>query len=52
MENKQNQSITIDNTYLVAVLQNEVNRLMQENVHLKAYIEQLANVETETTQAE
>ncbi|MDO5375685.1 MAG: hypothetical protein Q4F01_05790 [Staphylococcus rostri] len=49
---KQNQGITIENDYLVAVLQNEVNKLMQENVHLKAYIEQLANEKNESTQSE
>ncbi|MCS4486391.1 hypothetical protein [Staphylococcus americanisciuri] len=51
MENKQ-QGVTLDNTHIITVLQSEVNRLMQENVHLKAYIQQLTTDENEPAQNE
>lgn len=45
MENEQ-QGITLDNNHIITVLQNEMNRLMQENIHLKAYIQQLTTSDT------
>lgn len=48
----ENNGITLDNNHIIKVLQNEVNRLSQENIYLKAYIEQLVTDKDEPTQNE
>ncbi|EGQ0314107.1 hypothetical protein HLE67_001307 [Staphylococcus pseudintermedius] len=52
MENNQNQDVTIDNKYLISVLEQENNQLIHENRILKAYIEQLKHVKNEPDQQE